>query len=66
MSAMTDLGHFYGSMRFARDILAGDSVTSPWWDVRAFSTDPWAPEEEWPPYDSIWVTIGTGFVPPKG
>ena len=65
MSALTNLGHFYGSMRLARDILVGNVTTEPWWDVRAFSEDPWPPKEEWPPYDDIWITIGTGSVPPK-
>ena len=69
MSTLVNLGVFYSSRRYARDIMESPyhTVTEPWWEMhkpRAFSPEPWPPREE-PEWDKIWITIGTGSVPPK-
>ena len=70
MSALTELGGMYQSRRMARDILErrGNVLTHPWWPTgnvsRGFSADP-NPDREPPECSPVWITIGTGSVPPK-
>ena len=74
MSALTTLGSMYQSRRMARDVLErrGNVLTHPWWRTAnisvfvpvGFSADP-NPDREPPEWSPVWITIGTGSVPPR-